>query len=509
MEDPGEYQKLVEQELNHQEDTEDELLQKSRMKRQAILEKYSQKGEKTKVPNSPCLMEDQTKLATPPTHQLTKEISFEDEKENLLEGEENTILPPPPLKSSRTDDDNDENDANDEAGSWFLDADVTMSKKSKSDEDSPPSPYQRSPDLSSKDNQLMEEVRDEKGYFNFQPGALLGPSGRYQLIERLGEGQYSNVFLAFDGTTPQQRVAIKMLRHVEQMTEKDLKEVAEKELAMLNRVCQMDPEDKYSCVRLLDSFVDHDHLCIVFESLQMNLRELLNQYGRKIGLNIDAVRLYGRRLSLALYHLKKCDILHADFKLDNVLVGEDRRVVKLADFGCASFSSENVLAPYLVSRFYRPPEVILGLPYSFPMDLWSLGCTLFELFTGRFCFQGEDNAHMMKLFLDLKGLPSQKLLKKTAFRSEYFDDDFNFLWTRVDPLTKTEFVQKISVDSLSKQRTSPVRDLKLELLNCCPHPSNRNRVLQLVDLLEKIFVLDPTKRITIEEVLRHPFIRSK
>jgi len=265
----------------------------------------------------------------------------------------------------------------------------------------------------------LEETKDEEGYFRFVPGTLLG-NGRYKLVGRLGKGQYSNVLRASDLSSQSPKyVAIKMLRHIDVMSEKDLKNVADQELAMLQLVNQKDPKDKYSCVRLLDTFEDKEHLCLVFESLDLNLRELMHQYGRNIGLNIDAVRVYGRRLALALYHLKKCNIIHADFKLDNVLVGEDRRVIKLADFGCASYATDNVATPLLVSRYYRPPEVILGIPYGFPMDLWSFGCTLYEIFTGRVCFP-EDNNEMMKAFLDLKGLPPKKLLKKNGTSRQSF-----------------------------------------------------------------------------------------
>ena len=116
---------------------------------------------------------------------------------------------------------------------------------------------------------------------------------------------------------------------------------------------------------------------------------------------------------------------------------------------------------------------------------------------------------MVKLILDLKGLPSKKLIKKAQFREEYFDEDFNFLWNREDRLTKTPYVKKIPLDVLVKQNSSPARDLKAELLERFDSASaSKPRVLQLYDLLDKIFTIDPTKRISIEEVLRHPFITT-
>ena len=81
-----------------------------------------------------------------------------------------------------------------------------------------------------------------------------------------------------------------------------------------------DPEDKYHCLRLFTSFYHRNHLCLVFESLSMNLREVLKKYGKDVGLHIDAVRSYAHQLFLSLRLLKKTAILHADIKPDNILV---------------------------------------------------------------------------------------------------------------------------------------------------------------------------------------------
>lgn len=101
-----------------------------------------------------------------------------------------------------------------------------------------------------------------------------------------------------------------------------------------------------------------------FSFQAMNLRELTNKFGRKVGLNIDAVGLYTAQLLVALNHLKSNKILHADIKPDNILVNEKFSRVKLCDFGSAMRQGDVEVTPYLVSRFYRSPEVILGLPYG-------------------------------------------------------------------------------------------------------------------------------------------------
>lgn len=96
----------------------------------------------------------------------------------------------------------------------------------------------------------------------------------------------------------------------------------QQELVILRKLSGADPENRRHCVRLLTSFEFRDHLCLVFESLNMNLREVLKKFGRNIGLNLSAVRAYAQQLFIALKHLKNCGVLHADIKPDNMLVSE-------------------------------------------------------------------------------------------------------------------------------------------------------------------------------------------
>jgi serine/threonine-protein kinase PRP4 len=94
----------------------------------------------------------------------------------------------------------------------------------------------------------------------------------------------------------------------------------------------------------------------------MNLRETLKKFGKDVGINIGAVRLYARQLLVALRHLADLRVVHADIKLDNILCSGDLKKVILCDFGSAfrETDTDNEPTPYLVSRFYRAPEIILG-----------------------------------------------------------------------------------------------------------------------------------------------------
>ncbi|KAG0227929.1 U4/U6 small nuclear ribonucleoprotein prp4 [Actinomortierella wolfii] len=344
---------------------------------------------------------------------------------------------------------------------------------------------------------LVDNWDDAEGYYRFGHGEIL--DGRYLVTSVLGKGVFSSVVKARDNQNGGTEVAIKILRNNEAMYK-----AGKKELDILKRLADNDPNDKKHVVRMLRSFEHRGHLCLVFESLSINLREVLKKYGKGIGININAVRIYAQQLFLALSLLRKSNILHADIKPDNILVNEGRNVLKLCDLGSASDTSENDITPYLVSRFYRAPEIILGMAYDPALDMWSVGCTLYELFTGHILFPGRSNNQMLKLMMDLKGPFSKKMVRKGQFSGQHFDEDCNFLSVEVEKVTKKDIVKTI-------QYTKPVKDLRTRLL---PYTSNMApadvvRVNHFINLLEQMLHLNPDHRITPQEALQHPFIKQK
>lgn len=173
--------------------------------------------------------------------------------------------------------------------------------------------------------------------------------------------------------------------------------------------------------------------------------------------------------------------------------------MKLCDFGSALSAGRNDITPVLVSRFYRAPEIILGLPYDHALDMWSVGCCLFELYTGKILFPGGTNNGMLWLHMELKGPFPKKMLRKGAFTSQHFDHDLNFHVTDENLMMK-KAVNKLLMNFKSKGVGSkissfPGEDLKL--------------LSRFKDLLEKIFVLDPEKRLTVSQALGHPFITGE
>lgn len=93
-----------------------------------------------------------------------------------------------------------------------------------------------------------------------------------------------------------------------------------KEIEILEKIKDADPEDKKHMIRLERYFEHKGHLCMVFEHLSINLREVLKKFGNNVGINLRAVRAYAHQMFLGLSLMKKANILHADLKPDNILV---------------------------------------------------------------------------------------------------------------------------------------------------------------------------------------------
>ncbi|KAF4117376.1 serine/threonine-protein kinase PRP4 homolog [Onychostoma macrolepis] len=343
---------------------------------------------------------------------------------------------------------------------------------------------------------LRDNWTDAEGYYRVNIGEVLDK--RYGVYGYTGHGVFSNVIRARDLARANQEVAVKIIRNNEMMQKTGLKE-----LEFLKKLNDADADDKFHCLRLFRHFYHKQHLCLVFEPLSMNLREVLRKYGKDVGLHIKAVRSYSQQLFLALKLLKRCNILHADIKPDNILVNESKTILKLCDFGSASHVADNDITPYLVSRFYRAPEIIIGKSYDYGIDMWSVGCTLYELYTGKILFPGKTNNHMLKLAMDLKGKLPNKMIRKGLFKDQHFDQNLNFLYTEVDKVTERE---KITVMST----INPTKDLSMDMVGRQALPEDqRKKVVLLKDLLDQILMLDPAKRITINQALQHPFIQER
>lgn len=344
--------------------------------------------------------------------------------------------------------------------------------------------------------EYLDNWDDYEGYLIFSHGEILDK--KYKSVAFLGKGVYSTVFQGIDIETNEE-VAIKILRNNDTM-----KRSGKKEVEYLRKLAESDPDNKHFVSRMISSFMHKGHLCIVFPQENMNLRTALNIFGKEngqeVGFNINAVRIYSYQLLMALKLLKINQILHVDIKPDNILVNKKKNIIKLSDFGSVIEASDviNTRIDELVSRYYRAPEIPLGLEYDYQIDLWSVACTLYELFTGKVLFESRNNNHMLYLQMQLKGSFPKKMLKKCLYKERYFDENDMFLYEEFDEISNKFYVKKVNV-----QKTKSLKQLLNE------NNSNDEMLNSFIDFLENCLNLDPYKRLDIDKALQHPFITGK
>jgi serine/threonine-protein kinase PRP4 len=364
-------------------------------------------------------------------------------------------------------------------------------------------------------NAAVDDCDDGEGYYRVTIGEML--DGRYRVTELAGKGVFSGVLRCVD-TVTDARVAVKVIRCNDMMAR-----AADKEIALCQSLAASDPESRKRCVRLLGHFRHRRHVCLVFEALDCDLRKLTKSVGGGVGLSMAAVRSFGKQLFVALRHLHSLKHVHADVKPDNILIGggDKRNLLKLCDFGTAvpfHELAEYKETRYMQSRFYRAPEIPLGLPRTSAMDVWSAGCVLFEVFTGHFAFQGNDNLELLRSIVKVLGPIPSRFVRASPFRDQYFLPDRDVL-----------LPAPVGDDGVASGSSTGPSDLKSRLMQAAikgkvravkaKHPRNAAKieaarsllpaeakeVALLLDLLEKTLCYDPMKRYTAEQALRHEF----
>ncbi|RKP01188.1 hypothetical protein CXG81DRAFT_12314, partial [Caulochytrium protostelioides] len=249
-------------------------------------------------------------------------------------------------------------------------------------------------------------------YVNDVLGATEGQ--QYRILDILGQGTFGQVVKCVNIKT-KELVAVKVIKNKPAYYNQSLVEVAV--LDMLNN--QYDREGKRHIVRMVDTFLFHNHLCIICELLSVNLYELIKQNQFR-GLSTNLVRVFVSQMLDALVVLNKARIIHCDLKPENILLRNlDSPSIKVIDFGSACHESQTVYT-YIQSRFYRSPEVLIGLPYTSSIDMWSLGCIAAELFLGLPLFPGSSEYNQVSRITELMGVPPAYMCEKGKSASAFF-----------------------------------------------------------------------------------------
>lgn len=341
---------------------------------------------------------------------------------------------------------------------------------------------------------------------------------KYIVLDLLGSGTFGQV-VKCQNLSNQSICAVKVIKSKPAYMNQSLTEV--RLLEYLNN-----NSDGNHFIKLLDTFMHKEHLCLVFEILASNLYELIKQ-NQFQGLNMKLVKVLTKQLLESMAQLKSFQVIHCDLKPENILLCQpDRPEIKVIDFGSACFTREAAYS-YIQSRFYRSPEVILGLPYTESIDMWSLGCIVGELFLGLPMFPGTSEYNQIWKIVDMLGLPPRHMLEVgknslNFFKRSHKPDQEKPTYEIKSYEEYVEFLQNTNRDDKLKREQRNKNYFKHKLLKDIimdyklPSKKMTNSMIEkecderllLIDFLSKVLSLNPLERLTPQEALKHPFVKN-
>ncbi|KAG5092662.1 hypothetical protein JHK82_051440 [Glycine max] len=284
-------------------------------------------------------------------------------------------------------------------------------------------------------------------------------------IRPVGRGAYGIVCAAVNAET-REEVAIKKVGNAF-----DNRIDAKRTLREIKLLRHMDHENVIALKDIIrppqrDNFND---VYIVYELMDTDLHQIIRSNQQ---LTDDHCRYFLYQLLRGLKYVHSANVLHRDLKPSNLLLNANCDL-KIADFGLARTTSEtDFMTEYVVTRWYRAPELLLNCSeYTAAIDIWSVGCILGEIITRQPLFPGKDYVHQLRLITELIGSP----------------DDHSLGFLRSDNARR--YVRQLP--------QYPRQQFATRFPSMSPGA---------VDLLEKMLVFDPNRRITIKEALCHPYL---
>ncbi|KAM3706202.1 hypothetical protein ACB098_03G135600 [Castanea mollissima] len=344
---------------------------------------------------------------------------------------------------------------------------------------------------------------DKDGHYMFALGDNL--TSRYKIHRKIGEGTFGQVLECWDRET-REMVAIKVVRSI-----KKYREAAMIEIDVLQLLGKYDRTGS-RCVQIRNWFDYRNHICIVFEMLGPSLYDFLRKNNYR-PFPVDLVRELGRQLLECVTFMHDMRLIHTDLKPENILFVSPEYVkvpdykvtsrspkegtyykrlpkssaIKVIDFGSTAYEHQD--HNYIVStRHYRAPEVILGLGWSYPCDIWSIGCILVELCSGEALFQTHENLEHLAMMERVLGPLPQHMLKRADRHAEKYVRRGRLDWPE---------------GAASRESIKAV--IKLPRLQNLVMQHVDHSAGDLIDLLQGLLRYDPSKRLTAREALKHPF----
>eukprot|EP00992_Anisonema_acinus_P006312 TRINITY_DN20241_c0_g1_i1.p1 TRINITY_DN20241_c0_g1~~TRINITY_DN20241_c0_g1_i1.p1 ORF type:complete len:323 (+),score=75.20 TRINITY_DN20241_c0_g1_i1:58-969(+) len=286
---------------------------------------------------------------------------------------------------------------------------------------------------------------------------------RYRKLEKIGEGTYGVVYKAQDRTTGE-IVALKKIRL--ESEEEGVPSTAIREISILKEL------QHPNIVNLMDVVSHAKKLYLVFEFLDQDLKHLMDKCRQPIGGR--TLRSYLYQMLDAIFFCHTHRVVHRDLKPQNLLVSQDGKTIKLADFGLAR-AFQIPLHTYtheVITLWYRAPEILLGdKHYSPSVDIWSLGCIFVEMATKHPLFPGDSEIDELYKIFRLLGTPNENLWAGVTNLP-----DFSGVFPQWRPQPLGQHVTTLDGDGL--------------------------------DLLSKMIQYEPGRRLTAKEAMAHPYFND-
>lgn len=401
-------------------------------------------------------------------------------------------------------------------------------------------------------------------------------ANRYVIQKILGQGTFGKVVACYDKIN-RETVAIKIIRNIPKY-----RDAAKIELRVLTTLKKFDNDNRNHCIHLRECFDYRGHICIVTDLLRISLYDFMenNKFIPYPGLHIQAI---SKQLIRSVTYFHDLNLIHTDLKPENILLHEDsyqrkqlrsntiissymnlnvsnekRRtekppkfsrvlnnpLIQIIDFGSAIFDDE-YHSSIVSTRHYRAPEIVLGVGWSFPCDMWSVGCILVELVIGEPVFRTHDNLEHLAMIERVVGTKIDKELVRRSKEIEnecglkYFTNDYRRSYSASDdddadviiddestednslllifpsPSTPEKFIR--SVEQLSRIDLFISERVGLNINFDYSLSENYQNNLHLInfgnftfwwffiDLLRKLLVINANERITAHEALEHPW----
>ena len=288
---------------------------------------------------------------------------------------------------------------------------------------------------------------------------------KYQIFKLIGDGTYGQVYEGNNIET-NEKVAIKKLKNKMSSWEEC---ILQNEVRFLRKLKNENIVKLHEVIREQNSDVSY-----IFEYCDCNLFEFIeNHRKQKIFIQEARIRNIIYQIICGLKYLHSCNIMHRDLKPENILMILSNNLVKIADFGTAKEIPEfkdNSLTDYVCTRWYRAPECTLkSNNYNEKIDIWAVGCIMAELYTLKPIFPGIDEFDQLNKIIKITGTP------------EYNEWPEGFA-----------LIQKFGIRLPNYNKGN----LKQIVFNAND---------DAIDILETIFQLNPDKRPSAGELLKHPY----